>query len=86
MLYLLGTLYHFLFVVSQLPVPLKMHLSLGIVMWFCHKISYMHIVIIDFALSNSFWYVTFQGYSVLSEVSYLSDSQMSAVLGENLLK
>ena len=31
-------------------------------------------------------YATFQVHSVLTDVSFLSDSQMSAVLEENLLK
>ena len=39
---------------------------------------------IDFAISNSYWYVTFQGHSVLNDVNCLSDSQTSAVLEENL--
>ena len=41
---------------------------------------------IDFVLLNSFWYVTFQAHSVLTDASCLSDSQTSAVLGDNLLK
>ena len=41
---------------------------------------------IDFALVNSFWYVALQVHSVLTDVSFLSDSQTSVVLGENLLK
>ena len=41
---------------------------------------------IDFALLNSHWYVKFQVNPVLTDVSCLSDSQMSAVPGENLLK
>ena len=40
----------------------------------------------DLALLNSFWYVTFRVHSDLTYVSFLSDSKMSAVLGQNLLK
>ena len=42
--------------------------------------------IIDFALSNTVWSVALQVHSVLADVSVLRDSQMSEVLGENLLK
>ena len=41
---------------------------------------------IDFALSNISWYVAFQVHPVLGDVSFLSDLQTSAVLGENLFK
>ena len=46
---------------------------------FMHAISFK----IAFALSNIFWYVTFQAHSVLAGISFLSDSHKSAVLGEN---
>ena len=39
---------------------------------------------IAFALLNIFWYVAFQVHSVLTDVSFLSDLHVSAVLGENL--
>ena len=39
---------------------------------------------IDFALLNSFWYVTLQVHSDSTDVSF-SDSQKSAKLGANLL-
>ena len=41
---------------------------------------------IGFALSSSFWYATFQVHSDITDVSFLSDSQMSVVLGEHLIK
>ena len=48
-----------------------------------HEVSYhASSLMIDFALLNSFWYVAFQVHSVLTDVSCLSDSQISAVLGE----
>ena len=49
---------------------------------FIHVSSFMT----DIALFNSFWYIAFQVHSGLTDISFLSDSQMSAVLGENLLK
>ena len=41
---------------------------------------------IALALSNIFWYIAFQVYSALSDVNFLSDSHMSAVLRETLSK
>ena len=40
----------------------------------------------DFALSNNFWYVAFQVHSVLTDVSCLSALHTPAVLGQNLLR
>ena len=48
--------------------------------------SHISSFVIDFALLNIFWYVVFLVHSVLADVNFLSDSQMSAVLGDNLLK
>ena len=42
--------------------------------------------IIDFSLSNNFWYIAFKVHSVLTDVYCLSNTHTSAVLGENLLK
>ena len=41
---------------------------------------------INFALSIIFWYVVFQVHSVLFDISFLRDSQVSAVLGDILPK
>ena len=41
---------------------------------------------IDFVLLDIFWYVEFQVHTVLADVHFLSDSQMSPMPGENLLK
>ena len=49
---------------------------------FLQPLSFM----IDFALSNWFWYITYHIYSVLVDVSFMSNSLMSAVLEENLPK
>ena len=39
--------------------------------------------IIDFALSNNFYYVAFQVHPVLTDFNHLSASHTSAELGEN---
>ena len=39
-----------------------------------------------FAQVTIYWYVTFQVNSVVADVSFLEDAQISSVLGENLLK
>ena len=41
---------------------------------------------IAFALLNIFWYVAFHVHSALADMSFLSDMQLSVVLGENLYK
>ena len=41
---------------------------------------------IDFALLDIVWYVAFQVYSVLADVNFMSDLQMSAMLGKNFQK
>ena len=43
-------------------------------------------LIINFSLSNTFWHVEFQVHSVLLDIICLSNSNTSAVLGENLFK
>ena len=40
----------------------------------------------DFALLNSFLFVAFNIHYDLTDITFLSDSQMYTVLGENLLK
>ena len=40
---------------------------------------------IDLALLNIFWYYALQVHSALADISFPSDSQRSAMLGENLL-
>ena len=83
----LGQLYHFLFVVGQLPLPLQMHLSLCTLAEFLHKISYMYLLL-RLILPNQIFsgMLMSRVHSVLADVSFLSNSQTFAVLGENLLK